>query len=79
MDIHVQWVMQLLSARRYQDPTKDRPLTPHFIFFSGTGPRSVQGPIYLRPLPSANFGGVVRRSNLPPAMKTLPALRTHAA
>jgi hypothetical protein len=31
LDIYVQGVIQLHSGRRDQDPTKDRPLTPHFI------------------------------------------------
>ena len=31
LDIHVQAVMQLRSGRRDQDPTKDGPLTHHFI------------------------------------------------
>jgi len=31
LDIHVQAVMKLRSARRHQDPAKDRPLNPHFI------------------------------------------------
>ena len=31
LDIHVQAVMQLRSGRGDQDPTKDHPLTPHFI------------------------------------------------
>jgi hypothetical protein len=32
MDIRVQGVMQLRSDRRDQDPTKDRPLNPHFLY-----------------------------------------------
>jgi hypothetical protein len=31
LDFHVQGVMQLQSARRYQDPVKYRPHTPHII------------------------------------------------
>ena len=38
LDIHVQAVMQLRSGRRDQDPTKDRPLTPHFIVTVAQGP-----------------------------------------
>ena len=38
LDIHVQVVMQLRSGRRDQDPTKDRPLTPHFIVSVALGP-----------------------------------------
>ena len=38
LDIHVQAVMQLRSGRRDQDPTKDRPLTPHFIVSVARGP-----------------------------------------
>ena len=38
LDIHVQAVMQLRSGRRGQDPTKDRPLTPHFIVSVVRGP-----------------------------------------
>jgi len=32
LDIHVQEATQLLSGRREQDRTKDRPPIPHFIF-----------------------------------------------
>ena len=38
LDIYVQAVMQLRSARRDQDPAKDRPLTPHFIVSVARGP-----------------------------------------
>jgi hypothetical protein len=38
MDIHVQGVMQLRSGRHDQDPTKDRPVTPHFIVSVARGP-----------------------------------------
>jgi hypothetical protein len=38
MDINVQGVMQLRSGHRDQDPTKDRPLTPHFIVSVERGP-----------------------------------------
>ena len=38
-DIHVQGIMQLRSGRRDQDPTKDRPLTPHFIVSVARGPQ----------------------------------------
>jgi hypothetical protein len=31
LHINVQALMQLQSKRRYLDPEKDRPLTPHFI------------------------------------------------
>ena len=39
LDIHVQAVMQLLSGRRNEDPTKDRPLNLHFIISMAWGPR----------------------------------------
>ena len=32
LDIRVQEVTQLCSGRRDQDPAKDRPLTPHFMY-----------------------------------------------
>ena len=38
LDIHVQAVMQLRSGRGDQDPTKDHPLTPHFIVSVARGP-----------------------------------------
>jgi len=38
LDMHVQAVMQLRSVRRNQEPTKDRPLTPHFIVSVARGP-----------------------------------------
>jgi hypothetical protein len=38
LDIHVQGVMPLRTGRRDQDPTKDRPLTPHFIVSVTRGP-----------------------------------------
>ena len=38
LGIHVQGVTQLRSGRRDQDPTKDRPLTPHFIVSVARGP-----------------------------------------
>jgi hypothetical protein len=38
LQINVQAVMQLRSKRRYQDPEKDRPLTPHFIGSVARGP-----------------------------------------
>ena len=38
LDTHLQTVMQLRSGRRDQDPTKDHPLTPHFIVSVARGP-----------------------------------------
>jgi hypothetical protein len=38
MDIHVQGLMQLRFGRRDQDPTKDRPVTSHFIVSVARGP-----------------------------------------
>ena len=38
LGIHVQGVTQLRSGRRDQDPTKDRPPTPHFIVSVARGP-----------------------------------------
>jgi hypothetical protein len=38
LDIHVQGVLQLRSSRRHQDPTNDRPLTPHFSVSVVRGP-----------------------------------------
>jgi hypothetical protein len=38
LNIHVQGVMRLRSGRRDQDPTKDLPLTPHFIVSVVRGP-----------------------------------------
>ena len=38
LGIQVQGVMQLRSGRRYQDPSKDRPLTPQFIVSVARGP-----------------------------------------
>jgi hypothetical protein len=38
LSIRVQGVTQLRSGRRDQDPTKDRPLTPHFIVSVARGP-----------------------------------------
>jgi hypothetical protein len=79
LDIHVQGVMQLRSGRRDQDPAKDRPLTPPLHCISGARARGFQGAIYHRTLRSASVGGLVRGSQEPVAMKTLPALRPHAA
>jgi hypothetical protein len=39
LNIRVQGVMQLRSGRRYQDPTNDRPFTPHFIISVARGPK----------------------------------------
>jgi len=39
LGIHVQGVTQLRSGRRAQDPTKDRPPTPHFIVSVARGPK----------------------------------------
>ena len=38
LGIHVQGVTQLRSGLRDQDPTKDRPPTPHFIVSVARGP-----------------------------------------
>jgi hypothetical protein len=38
LDIHVQGDLQLRSGRHDQDPTKDRPLTTHFIVSVSRGP-----------------------------------------
>jgi hypothetical protein len=38
LDIHDKGVMQLRSGRRDQDPTKDRPFTPHLIESVARGP-----------------------------------------
>ena len=38
LGIQVQGVMQIRSGRRDQDPSKDRPLTPHFIVSVARGP-----------------------------------------
>jgi hypothetical protein len=37
LNIRVQGVMQLRSGRRYQDPAKDHPPTPHFIISVARG------------------------------------------
>ena len=78
LDIHVQAVMQLRSGRRDQDPTKDRPLTPHYIVSVARGPEVSKVRCH-RTLRSASVRGVVRGAKGSPAMQTLPALRTHAA
>jgi len=41
--IHVQGITQLRSGRRDQDPTKDRPQTPHFIVSVARGPEVSKG------------------------------------
>jgi len=38
LDIRVQGVTQLRSGRRYPDPAKDHPPTPHFIVTVARGP-----------------------------------------
>jgi hypothetical protein len=43
LKIHVHGFMHLRSGRRNQDPTKDRPPTPHSIVSVARGPK---GPIY---------------------------------
>ena len=53
LGIHVQGVTKLPSGRRDQDPTKERPPTPHFILSVARGPevsrlRSVTEPCGLR-------------------------------
>jgi hypothetical protein len=78
MGIHFHGVIQLLSDRRDQDPTKDRPVTPTSLFkWRGAlkCPKSDLSPN------SAVCECRWSRTWLkgPPAMQTLPALRTHAA
>jgi len=77
LNIHVQAIMQLRSGRRDHDPTKDRPLTPHFIVSVAREPEMSKVRSH-RTLRSASVGGVVRGSKEPVAMQALPALRTHA-
>jgi hypothetical protein len=79
MDIHVQGVMQLRSGRRDQDPTKNRPLTPHFIVSVERGPEvsKVQSITELCSLRVSVESYVAPKG--PTAMQTLPALRTQAA
>jgi hypothetical protein len=74
LHINVQAVMQLRSKRRDQNPENDRPLTPYFIMSVARGPDVAK----VRSLRPASKGRDVQRLKGASAMKTLPALWTHA-
>ena len=79
LDIHVQGVIQLRSGRRDQDPTKDRPLTPHFIVSVARGPEvsKVRSITELCGLRVSVESYVAPKGHV--AMQALPALRTYSA